>query len=389
MTARRVQYAVLASLTGGLCLIALLPPVPPWSSGRDAPALTAPALTAVARTVGDAAAVPGGRPAPDAETGRAAALLAAAARAAHQRSWSGTQYVVSAQPGAARLAVLEVRHAPATGLQVTAAPARGEAVAQDVVQDVADAATEVQAEVMDERLLGVLAATYRLRVARAARYLGRPIDVVEAWRPGAATPAGRFWLDRASALMLRREVYDPRGAVLRSAAYTSFDLTPGSGPVRSGPPPPALSSAGLASLAASVGMADGSWTVPQTLPGDLQLFEAAVTAPTGVRVLHLAYSDGLFRLSLFAQPGRLGAKPLTGFVHRSLAGADSWVLPASPERVVWSGGGTVWTLLSDAPAEVIGQVVGALPRDLPQDRGPWARLGRGVSRVGSWLNPFA
>ena len=129
--------------------------------------------------------------------------------------------------------------------------------------------------------------------------------------------------------------------------------------------------------------------MPQTLPGHLQLFDVAVTAPGGVRVLHLAYSDGLSRLSLFAQPGRLGEWALTGFRHQPLGGADTWVLPGSPQRVVWNGGGNVWTLLSDAPTEVIGQVVGALPRELPPDRSLRARLSRGLARVGSWLNPFA
>ena len=369
MTAKGAQLALAALLAGGVSL-----PLPVAA----APGL-APKPAAQRPTV--RVPVPEGAPGATAEPTRALALLVLAAQAAHQRSWSGTQYVASAQGGAARLAVIEVRHDPATGLQVTAAAPEDE--------DVAAAVTEVQTEVPDERLLGVLAANYQLRVARGTRLLGRPADVVEAWRPGAATPSGRFWLDGASGLVLRREVYDPHGTLLRSAAYASLDLAVGSAPARTAPLPPEMSSAGLSGLAASVGVSDGRWTVPQTLPGHLQLFNAAITTPEGVRVLHLAYSDGLSRLSLFAQPGRLGEQALTGFVHQPLAGADTWVLPASPQRVVWNGGGTVWTLLSDAPTEVIGQVVGALPREVPPDRGLWARLSRGLSRVGSWLNPFA
>lgn len=374
MSARRPPGVLLALLAGALGLALVVPPV------RATPDLASPAAPGpgVQRSA-LLLPVPGGDP--------AVALLAAAARAAQQRTWSGTQDVSAApygsgvQPGAARLAVLDVRHSPATGLQITAAAPQDE--------DAADAATEVQTEVMDERLLDVLAATCQLRVARGGRYLGRPVAVVEAWRPGAATPAGRFWLDRASALVLRREVYDDDGTVLRSAAYASFDLAAGSGPARPAAVPSAMSSTALSGLAASVGVGAGRWTVPQALPGHLQLFDAAITRSTGVRVLHLAYSDGLSRLSLFAQAGRLGAQPPTGFVHQPVAGADSWVLAAGPERVVWTGGGTVWTLVSDAPAAVVQQVVGALPRDLPPDRGLLARLARGLSRVGSWLNPFA
>ena len=366
MSTRGARYTLTALLAGGVALPLVVPAV-------SAPPEVRPQVAAPQPSAPD-----GG---PGADPTRARDLLAAAARAAHQRTWSGTQYVASAQGGAAWLAVVEVRHTPATGLQVTAA------VPADA--DAGEAAVEVRTEVMDERLLGVLSASYHLRVGPATRCLGRPADVVEAWRPGATTPTGRFWLDRASGLILRREVYDPRGTLLRSAAYASFDLAAGSAPARPAPLPLAMSSDGLSGLAASVGVGAGRWAVPRTLPGHLRLFDVTVTQPDGVRVLHLAYTDGLSRLSLFAQPGRLGERAPDGFVHQPLAGADTWVLASSPERVVWNGGGNVWTLLSDAPTEVIRQVVGALPREQPPDRGAWARLVRGLSRVGSWLNPFA
>ena len=137
------------------------------------------------------------------------------------------------------------------------------------------------------------------------------------------------------------------------------------------------------------GLGQGGWTVPAVLPGHLQLVQASMSHPGGAPVLHLAYFDGVSRLSLFAQAGSLGDRKLAGFVHQPMSGADSWVRSTSPERVVWTGDGAVWTLLSDASPAVVRSVVGALPRDATPKVGPLARLDRGVARIGSWLNPFS
>ena len=137
------------------------------------------------------------------------------------------------------------------------------------------------------------------------------------------------------------------------------------------------------------GLGQSGWTVPAVLPGHLQLVQASMSHPGGAPVLHLAYFDGVSRLSLFAQAGGLGERQLAGFVHQPMSGADSWVRSTRPERVVWTGDGAVWTLLSDASPAVVRSVVGALPRDATPEVGPLARLDRGVARIGSWLNPFS
>jgi hypothetical protein len=49
----------------------------------------------------------------------------------------------------------------------------------------------------------------------------------------------------------------------------------------------------------------------------------------------------------------------------------------------------VFTLLSDAPPETVGAAVRVLPHEKAPRRGLLARLGRGLARVGSWLNPFS
>jgi hypothetical protein len=133
--------------------------------------------------------------------------------------------------------------------------------------------------------------------------------------------------------------------------------------------------------------ADG-WRVPEGLPGGFRLFDARLSAPEEPEhVLHLAYSDGLSTTSLFAQRGALGSAPPDGFRREDVGGRPVWVRSDLPERVVWSGRGRVWTLVSDAPRDVVRDAVATLPRDRAERDGLLSRLGRGLGRLASALDP--
>ena len=71
----------------------------------------------------------------------------------------------------------------------------------------------------------MLAGHYDIAFAGTQLLAGRHTNVLEARRPGvtggAAAVAGRFWLDCATGMVLRRDVLDDDGAVVRT---TSFDL---------------------------------------------------------------------------------------------------------------------------------------------------------------------
>ncbi len=294
-------------------------------------------------------------------------LLTRAAQAASTRTWAGTQYVGTWRAGEQTSAVLEVSHRPGSG---------------STVRDAGRGDGAVVVPELDERLLRLLADHYDLAVAGTSRCVGRTAHVVEARRPGASGPAavaGRFWLDTGSGLVLRREVYDGRGARLASSAFVDLQVEPaGSGlrtPGRRDGDP------------AAVLPRDG-WSPPRALPGGLELFDARVRDHGRGSVLHLAYSDGLSTLSVFAQHGALPDEPGRGFSARQVRGTRAFVQPTAPERVVWQGDGRVFTLVSDAAPETVRAAVGALPRDPVPDDGVLARLGRGVARMGSWLNPF-
>lgn len=311
--------------------------------------------------------------------GRATALLEAASSAGRTRSYRATQYVSVWRTDRVASSVADLRHTPVTGTAVTVQPSVGGAGPAAPAGEQAVAATPD----LDDRLVRLLADHYQLVLAPRGACTGRPADVLEARRADGSL-AGRFWLDVASHLVLRREVYDRAQRLVRSSVLSSLELDP-QPPVALGdatPQPGRLTDAELDRL-----RRDG-FGVPQRLPGDLELFDARVRTHEGKQVLHVSYSDGLSTLSLFAQRGRLGQEQREGYARRRMGPAPVWVADGTPQRVVWGGGGLVYTLLSDAPQEAVAAAVAALPHDRPPRTGLLARIGRGLARVGSWLNPF-
>ncbi|MBW3659741.1 MAG: hypothetical protein KY457_13965, partial [Actinobacteria bacterium] len=64
-----------------------------------------------------------------------------------------------------------------------------------------------------------------------------------------------------------------------------------------------------------------------------------------------------------------------------------WRWPGSePERMVWTGEGRTFTVVSDAPFDQVMAAVQGFPNDVPG--GVWTRMERGIGRVAGWLWPF-
>jgi sigma-E factor negative regulatory protein RseB len=325
----------------------------------------------------------------DADEADALVLLVDAAEASRSLSYSGTQYVASWGPAETTTALVEVQHAPGRGVRVLSTAGSDER--EPVV---------LPSAALDEGLLEVLSDRYRLRTAGQGRSAGRAAEVVEAVRPGTtgrAAVAARFWVDRETGLMLRREVFDREGRRMRSSAFLDLSVvTPTATLTRAaqrradddraddagGDPVPESRLRRM--------RADGE-VVPASLPGGFALFDARSRLHGDAEVLHLAYSDGLSTTSLFSQPGELGSAPPDGFAPRTVAGQPVWASTDAPARMVWAGSGRVWTLVSDAPPDAVEQAVGALPHEaMPDvDTGWRARLARGLARLAGALNPFS
>lgn len=227
---------------------------------------------------------------------------------------------------------------------------------------------------------------YRLAFGEPEAVVTRVCVVVEVLRRGDdELLRERLWIDRASGLLLRRETYGPGGEPERIASYLALDLRPGQLAGEEQRVAPALAPGEVEALRA------GGWALPDALPSGYELVAVYGPASSGDAEgepppVQAVYSDGLYTLSLFEQPGvpDWDALPPGG---RQVAGLDDRVLewPGSvPGRVLWSAGGVTFTLVGDAPSDEVSTILHDLVEAAPSF---WDRLGGGMRRLWSWLVP--
>jgi sigma-E factor negative regulatory protein RseB len=196
-------------------------------------------------------------------------LLQAAAWSAVARPWTAVQQVVTVRGGLPRMSAMEVAHVPGRGSEVRLLSA-----------DQHELATDAQ----DAALLSVLAGHYDVVMAGNEWCAGRLATLLEARRPdvtGPAAVAGRVWLDPRTGMVLRRDVLDERGVVLRSTSLASLSV---------GAPRPLPAHAVNRTLDDSwiEAMRAQGWPVRTALPGGLELFDAR---------MHDAADDGVLQVS--------------------------------------------------------------------------------------------
>lgn len=184
------------------------------------------------------------------------------------------------------------------------------------------------------------------------------------------------YVDDVTALPVRRETRDADGDVLRVVAYTSLSLVDvGSAASVAaadghGPGPPEVDA-----------LIDDGYDVPDTLPAGFRLVGAG--HQQGMAIAR--YGDGLSALSVYQQHGRLDPSRLDGATVQELAGRHVWAWPGSePLRLVWTGGDRTWTVVSDAPLEVVEDAIASLPGDHIGHDVP-SRISRGLARAIGWV----
>jgi sigma-E factor negative regulatory protein RseB len=333
--------------------------------------LVAPSRTPVMDDSSESAA-----PATD---GRAMRLLDRASVAGARTAYRGTAFVSAWTATGTTSVVVDVQHQVGAGTRV-----RSVGTARNPAMDTHLPDRGARPSI-DSDVLGLLAHHYDVVAAGSAQVAGRPTDLVEARRTGTSSLAARFWLDRATGLVLRREVYDGNGRITRASAFV--DITIGrphedaAAGASASPWPDSVDPTTLAR------MRTAGWRCPRELPGSLQMVDARRGSQRYSGILHLSYSDGLSTVSLFLQRGRLDESGLTGYRRTTVDGDPVYVLDSVPARVVWSADGTVYTIVADAPPRTVDQVVASLPHT-GDEPGGWQRLSRGLGRVASWFNPF-
>jgi sigma-E factor negative regulatory protein RseB len=317
-------------------------------------------------------------PLPTARGGAGLRLLAEAAAACRSTSYSGEQVMLWWGQGETSASVVDVWHQPGrvTLVQPAAALSGGAAGAAIPPGD-PDSILCVS-----NQLLFLLESNYQVLYAGRGSAAGRRALVVEARRLGGGL-AARFWLDATTKLPLRREIFTSGAHMVSEDGFINLQL--GASGLGAMPAPAAAPWTARLDQARLTALRANGWPVPGQLPGNLVLFSATETSAHSGRVINLSYSDGLAVVSVFVQRGELG-RPMRGWRQIGMGGQTVYSINPDERSFAWSSGGFVYTVIADAPATMVSQVVAAMPSTTRP--GFWGRMARGFHRLASWLNPL-
>lgn len=229
---------------------------------------------------------------------------------------------------------------------------------------------------------------YQVTRAGTRRLMTGPATVLAVRQQDARHDREHLYLDQASDLIVRRDTFQDDGSPARVVAFTDIDVAADPGTVTS---PPAAETDGASPRKLDDHqlrvLESTGWVAPQRLPGGYHLRSGYAVPEPDTGSLHLVYSDGLYTLSLYQQRGQLRADELTGAVAARWGDMQVHRWPgAQPARIVWSGGGLVFTVVTDAPHEQALAAATALPQDPPPSLAE--RLLDGVGRAAGRLWPF-
>jgi len=193
---------------------------------------------------------------------------------------------------------------------------------------------------------------WKLEIDDPAHVAGRAASVVSA-RDAAGRVRARFYVDRSTHLLLRRDVFDRSGALARSVRFVR--LSTGA----AAPAVPQLPTKG-SQVAATSDVPDG-FTAPDHL-GAFRLL-GRYRHPDGT--LQLFYGDGLFSLSVFEQSGLVDwdAMPNGGRRGQVEGQRAATYSTAAGTVVVWGEQGLVLTGVSDAPTDTVQAVLPGVAND--------------------------
>lgn len=209
---------------------------------------------------------------------------------------------------------------------------------------------------------------------------GRSTQQVDAADRGQHRVRERLYFDESTGLLLRRELLDRRGDIVRAVGFVSIGETPGA-------------FFGVVPADAPRTPARAAARQPQSIESVSSPLRAPGTAGDGFRLtgryrdaagtVQLFYSDGLFGVSVFEQQGELEWSGLpAGGEARTVAGHDGrrYRTPAGAVTI-WESDEVVYTAVADAPDDQVD----ALLADLAPAGAP-STLERVTSFV---LGPFS
>ena len=333
---------------------------------------------------------PGLRPLADAASGRQGLrMMEAAAVASQTVSYHGDQMVAWWGSGGASSYLIQVWHRPGEPALVDgddAGQLRPGPAPQPTNAGVgAISGGHVVAGVLSVSpwMLALMRSNYVIEYAGSGSSIGRPAFIV-ALRRRDGVLAAQYWLDQATGLPLRRQLFDASGHLVNEGSF--IDLKIGDGDIGQEPVPILRGWSARPAATALASLRRHGWFVPSALASDLELVTVTSASTSSGSVLDASYSDGLSVVSVFMQRGELPSA-LHGWHRADVGGLAVYSSEPDERSLAWSAQGIVYTVIADAPPGTVDEVVAGLPHD--QSLGFWQRVNHGLDRMGSWFDPFS
>lgn len=347
------------------------PAVEALAAHRQQSRRTAPVGALLAQTVGE-----GESHTATGDDPRAVRWLQRAASAPSRVAYSGVRRVAWNGFSGEAAVTLDVEHTPRQGTTFSVASDPAGANATFIASSEADGGGALGGEPVD-----LLVGAYDVSIVGPDVVDGRHATVVAAGREGET--AAKFWIDDTTGLLLQREMYDD-GRLVRISSLSDLK-TSGTKFIAHLPPELEAPAATRLSTRYAPTLNDDGWACPMALPSGFSL-NLLHRLEGSHDVMHAAYSDGLSTVSVFEERGNLDTSALSAFRQVTSDGSSVWVQEGLPTVVVWQAGDTIYTLLTDAPSSTTAELVAALPHgaDTATDGN---RLGRGLTRIGAYLDP--
>ncbi|MFN8035151.1 MAG: sigma-E factor regulatory protein RseB domain-containing protein [Acidimicrobiia bacterium] len=187
----------------------------------------------------------------------------------------------------------------------------------------------------------------------------------------------RLYFDVETSLLLRRELLDGSGRVVRSIGFSRIAglvRAPHAGKAR------VPAATGESSAPRAVRHVDGEYDVPSSLGNGYRLI-GRYEHPDGT--LQVLYSDGLLAMSVFEQQGELdwSALPAGGRTRRVAGRTVRVYESAGAVAVVWPRGGLVFVCVTEAPTRDVAAAVDGMN---PDRGGLWSSLVELATGPFSW-----
>lgn len=311
---------------------------------------------------------------------RAVDLLRRSAAAMSSTSYSGTRVLSAWGRDSATTVLVDVEHVAGQGTRLSM---RGGGIADDTATFLA-AGEDGQGHTLGVQMFDLLTESYAVSLGPADSVAGRSSRVVEVSRGDSL--AARLWIDDRSGLLLRREVFDHAGRLVRESTFIDVDVEDGAPRFMAHlpPVPPESDDQGVDVDRRPALEAEG-WDCPGQA-GAMRLVGIEVMERTGA--VHMTYSDGLTRMSVFEQRGSLDSESVRGFETLRLGDQVVNVREGMPTYAVWQEDGLVFTVVTDGPLDTVAGVVASEPVSRAPEPDFWERVAGGMTRLGDWATPL-